>query len=97
MRGLCGQGFPWGTLLVNLVGCFIIGLLFGAAERGNLLSANMNVVLITGFCGGFTTFSTFADDMYLMLGRSQWALFVAYVVLSLVLGLTMVWLGRKIV
>ena len=67
------------------------------AEEKGVLSSQMSLLLITGFCGGFTTFSTFADDMYLMLGRSQWALFVAYVVLSLVLGLTMVWLGRKIV
>jgi CrcB protein len=90
-------GFPLGTFVVNIVGSFIIGALLGLAERNNFITPTMNVLLVTGFCGGFTTFSTFADDMYLMLGRSQWALFVAYVVLSLVLGLTMVWLGRKIV
>ena len=89
--------FPWATLAVNLVGCFIIGLLFGAAERGNLLSANMNVVLITGFCGGFTTFSTFADDMFLMAKSNNWLPLVAYVVVSLAVGFVLVWAGRSIV
>ena len=82
-----GGGFPWGTFVVNVVGSFLIGV----------LSSQMSLLLITGFCGGFTTFSTFADDMFLMLGRNQWALFVAYVVGSLVLGLTMVWFGRKVI
>ena len=89
--------FPWSTLAVNLVGCFLIGLLFGAAERGNLLSANMNVVLITGFCGGFTTFSTFADDMFLMAKGNNWLPLVAYVAVSLVVGFVLVWAGRSIV
>ena len=89
--------FPWSTLVVNLLGCFIIGLLFGAAERGNLLSANMNVVLITGFCGGFTTFSTFADDIYLLLQKGQWGMFLGYMLLSLVVGVLLVWAGRALV
>ena len=89
-------GFPWGTFVVNVVGSFIIGLLFGLAEEKGLLSSQMSLLLITGFCGGFTTFSTFADDMFLMLGRNQWAMFFAYVVGSLALGLAMVWLGRKL-
>lgn len=92
-----GGGFPWGTFVVNVVGSFLIGVLFGLAEERGLLSSQMSLLLITGFCGGFTTFSTFADDMFLMLGRNQWALFVAYVVGSLALGLTMVWLGRKVI
>lgn len=92
-----GGGFPWGTFVVNVVGSFLIGVLFGLAEERGVLSSQMSLLLITGFCGGFTTFSTFADDMFLMLGRNQWALFVAYVVGSLVLGLTMVWLGRKVI
>ena len=85
--------FPWATLAVNLVGCFIIGLLFGAAERGNLLSANMNVVLITGFCGGFTTFSTFANESIQMLQAGNIMGFATYVVASIVLGLALVALG----
>ena len=57
--------FPWGTFVVNLAGSFLIGILFGLAERHQLVSPVANVFLITGFCGGLTTFSSFADDMYL--------------------------------
>ena len=69
--------FPWGTFAVNIIGSFVIGIFFGMAEKAHLISANMNVFLITGFCGGFTTFS--------------------YLVLSIVLGIVLVWLGRSVV
>lgn len=92
-----GSGFPWGTFVVNVVGSFLIGLLLGVAEERGVLSSQMSLLLITGFCGGFTTFSTFADDVFLMLDRHQWVLFVAYVALSLALGVVMVWLGRRVV
>lgn len=91
------SAFPWGTFTVNVVGSFIIGILFGLAEKTNLISPQMNVLLITGFCGGFTTFSSFADDMYLMVQNKQWMWFGLYTGLSLLLGLLLVWLGRSIV
>lgn len=89
--------FPWGTFVVNIVGSFIIGILFGLVERTNLISPSMNVLLITGFCGGFTTFSSFADDMFLLLQQRHWLLFGIYIVGSFAIGLAMVWLGRSIV
>ena len=49
--------FPMGTFLVNIIGCFIIGLLFGLLEKAHVMTPGENVMLITGFCGGFTTFS----------------------------------------
>jgi fluoride exporter len=55
-----GTNFPWGTLTVNLAGCFFIGLLFALAERSRLLSPDMRLLLITGYLGALTTFSTFA-------------------------------------
>ena len=55
-----GTGFPWGTLIVNLVGCFLIGLCFALAERGLLLTPEMRLLLITGFMGALTTFSSFS-------------------------------------
>ncbi len=57
---LWGPGFPWGTLTVNLVGCFLIGLLFSLADRVRLLTPEMRLFLITGYLGALTTFSSFA-------------------------------------
>lgn len=90
-------GFPLGTFVVNVVGCFVIGALLGLAEQKNLLSPSMNVMLVTGFCGGFTTFSSFADDIFLLMQQRHWGIFILYTGLSLVLGIIMVWLGRAVV
>ncbi len=57
---LWGPGFPWGTLLVNLVGCFLIGLIFALADQVRLLTPEMRLFLITGYLGALTTFSSFA-------------------------------------
>jgi fluoride exporter len=57
---LWGTGFPWGTLIVNLVGCFLIGLIFALADRVRLLTPEMRLFLITGYLGALTTFSSFA-------------------------------------
>lgn len=64
-----GDSFPWGTLLVNLAGCFVIGFVFGLADR-SLVSRTFRIVLITGFLGGFTTFSSFSlESVRLMMDR----------------------------
>ncbi|MCH5334256.1 MAG: fluoride efflux transporter CrcB [Alistipes sp.] len=96
-RTLCDSAFPWGTFTVNVAGSFIIGILFGLAERNNVISPSMNALLITGFCGGFTTFSSLADDMFVLLQQRHWMLFGIYVAASFALGLLMVWAGRSIV
>ena len=91
------SAFPWGTFAVTVVVSFVIGIFFGRAEKTNVISPSMNVFLITGFCGGFTTFSSFADDMYLLLQQRHWLYFWLYFGLSAVLGLLLVWLGRSLV
>lgn len=96
-HAICISVFPWGTFAVNIIGSFLIGIFFGLAEKGNLISSSMNIFLITGFCGGFTTFSSMADDMYLLLQQRQWVYFGLYVSLSFILGLILVWLGRSLV
>jgi len=96
-HAVTSSAFPWGTFSVNVIGSFVIGIFFGLAERSNVISPTMNVFLITGFCGGFTTFSSFADDMYLMLQQRHWLSLGLYVGLSFLLGLAMVWLGRSLV
>lgn len=89
--------FPVGTLLVNLAGCLLIGFLSGLCERSNLLSANENLLLVTGFCGGFTTFSTFANDLWTMGNRGDWMTGMVYLCLSVILGVLLVWGGRAII
>lgn len=94
---ITASAFPWGTFAVNIIGSFVIGIFFGLAEKSHVISPSMNVFLITGFCGGFTTFSSFADDMYLLLQQKHWLYFGLYVGLSFILGLLLVWLGRSII
>lgn len=93
---LTASAFPWGTFAVNLAGSFLIGLFFGLAERHDLISPSMNLFLITGFCGGLTTFSSFADDLYLLLGERHGLWFGLYAGLTFTLGLLLVWAGRSL-
>lgn len=96
-HALSASAFPWGTFAVNLAGSFLIGLFFGLAEKHDLISPSMNLFLITGFCGGLTTFSSFADDLYLLLGARHWLWFGLYAGLTFTLGLLLVWTGRTLV
>ncbi|MBQ5726063.1 MAG: fluoride efflux transporter CrcB [Alistipes sp.] len=96
-HALAVTAFPWATFIVNMVGSFLIGLFLALAEKSGFVSPAMNVFLVTGFCGGLTTFSSFADDIYLMLEQRHWLLFVLYAGLTFVFGLIMVCLGRWVV
>ena len=62
MKGACTSSFPWGTLTVNLIGCLLIGVIYGLFARHSSISHSMCLLLTTGFCGGFTTFSTFSNE-----------------------------------
>lgn len=93
-QALVAGVFPLGTFVVNVVGSFLIGIFFALAEKGGVISPAMNLLLITGFCGGLTTFSSFADDMYLLLQQRHWLIFLLYATSTFVVGLVMVMLGR---
>lgn len=84
--------FPWATLTVNVVGCFFIGLLSGWAMGGHL-SPNVKLLLVTGCCGGFTTFSTFMNENFLLGRDGQMLTAFCYTAVSLLLGLGAVALG----
>ncbi len=89
--------FPWATFTVNVVGCLIIGLLAGMADRYHLFSDNVTLLLFTGLLGGFTTFSSFGLETILLLRRGEWGVASVYVIGSLLLGLLAVWLGMRAV
>lgn len=97
MRG-GAAGFPWGTLTVNLLGCFLIGLIGGLLLRATEPSGGWSFLLITGFCGSFTTFSTFSRESLAMLQCHNIAGFSAYIAVSIIAGIALTafgyWLAR---
>jgi CrcB protein len=86
--------FPYGTLVVNAVGCLAIGVIAGLAERADLFSPQARLVLVTGILGGFTTFSAFAFETYFLGREHQWMLATVNVLAQVALGLAAVWLGH---
>ena len=88
--------FPLATLLVNISGCFLIGILTGYCIKNNLQNANLSWFLITGFCGGFTTFSAFGLENVTLFQNNNLQIAFAYIAFSLFLGLFSVWLGLEI-
>ena len=87
--------FPWATLAVNLAGSFLIGLFYAWSARFNL-SPEVRLLLTTGLCGGFTTFSTFSNDCLQMVRQGYYAPFVLYACLSVGLGIAAVWAGSSV-
>lgn len=86
------DGFPWGTLLVNVLGCLCIGLLYGYAERWNF-PKEWRLFLATGILGGFTTFSTFSNETVTLFNNGYYGYAISYVLSSLVAGIAATFLG----
>ncbi len=84
---------PAGTLLVNVAGSFLIGFLAGLSDRTNILPGEWRLFLMTGLCGGFTTFSSFTNESMVLLHNGQFLSFLVYAGLSLFLGMAAVFLG----
>lgn len=81
------HAFPVATFTVNIVGCFLIGIFIGLIERFQL-NPNWTLLLATGFCGGFTTFSSFSYENYLLLRNNEYFLGLSYTLISLFWGFT---------
>jgi CrcB protein len=88
--------FPTGTLLVNIAGCFLIGILWGMVSRSLSWNEEMKLLLMTGFCGGFTTFSAFTLEGIGLLKENKTALFLIYLTASVVGGLLATFIGIRI-
>lgn len=89
-----GKGFPWSTFCANLVGCLLIGLLIGYFMRYSSENQSSLVLFATiGFCGGFTTFSTFAQENLAFIRSGDYSMLLIYSFISLSAGILMVYLG----
>ena len=89
--------FPWATVLVNALGCLLIGAVFAAAMVRGWLSPELRLLLAVGLLGGFTTFSTFAMESLELAKNGEWSLAVLNVVLQNLLGLLMAFVGYWLV
>jgi len=85
--------FPLATFLTNVAGCFLIGILMGYLAKNQMADSNLKWFLVTGFCGGYTTFSAFGYENINLFQTQNSALAFAYIGLSVVVGLFAVWLG----
>jgi CrcB protein len=90
------QSFPLGTFLVNIVGCFLIGLFWGLSFRSFANMESWKLFLMTGLCGGFTTYSAFTLEGIGLLKEQKAGLFLLYTITSVILGLLATYGGMKI-
>jgi len=84
---------PFGTFTVNILGCLLIGLILGYTQKENTLTSNQTLLLATGFCGGFTTFSAFANENLELIKNGEILNFSVYTIGSILVGVLAVFIG----
>lgn len=96
VQSVSGISFPFGTLAVNVTGCFVIGILSYLADVRGVLTPEMRVLLMIGVLGGFTTFSSFGNETMALFRDGETGFAFANIALSLILGLGAVYVGRTL-
>jgi fluoride exporter len=91
------HSFPLATFFINITGCFLIGILYAIGEKSSLLTPQVRLLLITGLCGGFTTFSTYAFENITLLRTGDLSYFFTYAIGSVVSGIFAVYMGSFII
>ena len=91
------NGIPYGTFLANILGSLFIGIILGLAAKNEALTENHTLLLATGFCGGFTTFSTFAYENHVFLKSGDFVSFAVYTIASFAVGFLAVFVGMYII
>lgn len=91
------DGIPYGTFAANILGSLLIGIILGLAAKNDSLSESQTLLLATGFCGGFTTFSTFAYENHIFLKSGDFTSFAIYTIASFIVGFLAVFLGMYLV
>ncbi len=97
VQKLSGGDFPYGTLAVNVIGCLIFGFIWGLADARRLISDETRLILLTGFVGALTTFSTFAFDTHQLMEQSAWLAVAGNLAAQLILGILAIWGGIALV
>lgn len=95
LSGINVASWPWGTFAVNILGSLFIGLFVRLVSKG-IVSPEIKLLLVTGFCGGFTTFSTFANESFSMMKAGDALQMALYLAASVVIGILAVWLGMDV-
>lgn len=91
------NGFPFTTLLINIIGSLVIGLVLALSEKNNMISDNLKLFLATGICGGFTTFSTFSAENMLMIKAGNYLMAGLYIFASITACIIATFVGFKFI
>ena len=91
------NNFPFQTLFINIIGCLCIGIVLAFSQKTNLLSSDIKLFLATGICGGFTTFSTFSAENFLLLKSGEYVTAALYIFVSVAICITATFVGFKII
>ena len=94
-RWIAQVSFPYATFTANVLSCLVLGLVLGLSMK-NTIGVDARVLLITGFCGGFSTFSTFSAEIYKLITNNQWLMVFIYIMASLMFCVFSIFIGIKL-